>query len=431
LAIAAGILLLAALVFWGYPGLLVKGIGEYELEAMAYYQAGDYSEAIKICQTLQEKSPQRSLGYLILANIHFLEGDLKKARGLFKEALEAENGTDSEKAEALIGLGRIASIEKNADQALSFYQQAARLTPNKAQPYVSQGILLDRKGKVDEALELFVKAQAMAPNDRGIQAIVNETRERAALNKNKEKRERIDKLVRELLENLDKAGPSISSDGWTSLPLTVWVMDFKSSGYCLREGEERLIACGMMDQLIGKSRVQVVERALFDKLLEELKLGTSRLVDPATALSLGKIMAARVILSGQTHYAGPQTQTSVRLIETETGQVVGAVNEVFVNVVSPSLIAEKLSHILLAKFQALYPLRGKISKVGDEGITLNIGGKQGVQGGQQFKVLDTDWILEISDVQMNQSTAKVKRGYGTIKSGLRVEFLQEGEKPIS
>jgi len=428
LAVAAGILLLAALVFWGYPGLLVKGIGEYEREALAYYQAGDYSEAIKICQTLQIKSPQRSLGYLILANIHFLQGDLKKASGLFKGALEAENGTNSEKAEALIGLGRIASIEKNADQAVSFYQQAAELAPNKAQPYVSQGLLLDRQGKLDDALELFVKAHTMAPDDRSIRAIVNETRERAALTKNKEKRDRIDKLVRELLENFDKAVPQAPSDGWTSLPLTVWVMDFNSTGHSLREGEERLLAYGIMEQLIEKSRVQIVERVLFDRLLEELKLGTSRLVDSGTALSLGKIMAARVMLSGQTHHVGPNTQVAVRLIDIETGQVAAAVNEVFVSAVTPAVIAEKLSVTLLDKLETLYPLRGKISRVGEKGVILNIGTKHGVQIGQHFKVHDTDWILEVSAVQTDQSIAKVKRGYGTIKPGLRVEILQKGEK---
>ena len=46
--------------------------------------------------------------------------------------------------------------------------------------------------------------------------------------------------------------------------------------------------------------------------------------------------------------------------------------------------------------------------------------------GQQFKVVDNDWILEVSAVQKDRSTAKVKRGYGNIKEGLRVEVLEEG-----
>jgi len=103
-----------------------------------------------------------------------------------------------------------------------------------------------------------------------------------------------------------------------------------------------------------------------------------------------------------------------------------SVSEVFVNAVSPSVIADKLSGILLTKLKALYPLRGKIDELREEEIVLNIGQKQGVRIGQQFKVVDNDWILEVSAVQKDRSTAKVKRGYGNIKEGLRVEVLEEG-----
>jgi hypothetical protein len=113
----------------------------------------------------------------------------------------------------------------------------------------------------------------------------------------------------------------------------------------------------------------------------------------------------------------------LRLIETETGEVKAALNEVFVSTVPPSAIADKLSGALLEKLSALYPLRGKISEVGEKGITLNIGRKHGVAVGQQFRVADTDWILEVTGVDQGHSTARVKRGYGTIMPGLRVELL--------
>ena len=425
-AIAAGIFVLAAVMLWGYPGFLTKSAAEYERKALAYFKAGDYAEAIKTCEDIQERNPRRCLGYLILGNIHLLEGDFGKAKWQYEEALKAEKGSDTEKAEALIGLGRIASIENKTDQALNLYQQAAKLAPAKGQTYVSQAMLLERQGRYDEALNLFAKAQALSPDDRSIEAVSNETQEKVALISNREKQERINGLVRELLDSFDKSVPSAPWDGWTSLPLTVWVMDFKSLGHGLQEGEERLVTSGIAGQLIEKSRVRIVERAILDELMKELKLGTSRLVDKGTALSLGKIMAARVISSGQIVHEGGQTQVAVRLIETETGEVMASVSEVFVNAVSPSVIADKLSGILLTKLKALYPLRGKIDELREEGIVLNIGQKQGVRIGQQFKVVDNDWILEVSAVQKDRSTAKVKRGYGNIKEGLRVEVLQEG-----
>jgi len=159
-----------------------------------------------------------------------------------------------------------------------------------------------------------------------------------------------------------------------------------------------------------------------------LKLGTSKLADQTTALSLGKIMAVRVILSGQVIYNGIQTQVALRLIETETGEIKGALNEVFVSTASAAEITEKLSDFLLAKLMALYPLRGRISEVGEKGATLNIGRKHGVQVKQQFSVIDTDWVMEVKEADQERSTAKMKGGYGTMTPGLRVEVLSDSGK---
>jgi class 3 adenylate cyclase/tetratricopeptide (TPR) repeat protein len=421
---AVGIVLVMAGLLWVYPGFLSKGTGVYEREALAHFEAGDYSEAVEVCRVIQERNPKRSLGYLILGNIHFLEGDLEKATLHFRKAVEAQEGTDTEKAEALLGLGRISSLEKRTDEALDFYRQAAHLAPKNPQPYVSQGMVLYRQGRHAEAVKQIATAQAISPGDFSLQAFADEVEQKAAIAESKEKREKIDRLVRELLEGLEKAPQPTASDAWTSFPLTLWLMDFESSGQCLREGEESLIAFGIMDRLVGKSRVQIVERGLLDKLLEELKLGTSRLADPTTALSLGRIMAARLILSGQVIHTSLQTQVVLRLIETETGEVKAAMNEIFVGSVPASAIAEKLSEALVEKLSDLFPLRGKVSAVGEKGIIFNIGRRHGAAVGQQFRVPDTEWILEVSDVDQGHSTAKVKRGYGTIEPGARVELLQ-------
>ena len=205
-------------------------------------------------------------------------------------------------------------------------------------------------------------------------------------------------------------------------------MDFQKQGYSLQEGEEHLLVAGLSEALLEKSRVQLVERELLDKLLDELKLGTSQLADRNAALNLGRILAAKLVLFGQVIYSGPQTQVSLRVVETETGEIRGALNQVFLSTASPSENTEKLSNFLLAKLVALYPLRGRISEVGEKGATLNIGRKHGVQVTQQFRVADTDWVIEVEDADQEQSTAKMKRGYGTITPGLRVEILSDSGK---
>lgn len=423
LSVVAGIVLLVAMMLWGYPGLLREGTIKYEKAALAYYSEGDFEEALNVCKILEDKNPQVCLSHLIRGDIYLTKGKLDAAESAYQKGLQAVKGTDLQKADALIGLGRIASLRKQIDTAFKYYREATEVAPESRLGYLSQALLLEGTGNYDEALDLFAKAHALAPQDRVLRAITEETRKRVALAKDQRKQERIDRMVKELLETMKLPSRALPSDGWTSRPLTMWVMDFDVKGYPLQEGQGRLLVSGITDQMLQHSRAQLVERALLDKLVEELKLGTSELVDRSTVLSLGKILAARLILSGQMVYSGPRAQVSIRLIETETGRITAAVNESFENAVLVSVLSERLSNNLVEKLKKLYPLRGKISEVKDEEILLNIGQMVGVRIGQRFRVLDEDVTVEITSIGEDTSLAKIVEGRGPPQKSLRVEAI--------
>ena len=361
MAVAAGIVLIAAVLAWGYPGLLRKGIIEYEREALAYYNEGAFDKALTVCSTLEDKNPRVRLAYLIQGDVYFRRGGLDQAEAAFKKAIDAEKGTGAQKARAYIGLGRIASIRKQTDKALAYYQSAAGAAPLNAAGYVSQAVLLDDKGQYGKALDLFQKAKTIDPNDQALASLARETRERVTLASDQRKQARIDQMVKDLVETMKSPPTPAISDGLSSPPLTLWVMNFKTQGYSLQEGEEKLLVSGIEDQLLQHGRVQLVERVLLDKLLGELKLATSNLADKQTVLSLGRILAAKLMLFGRIVYSGPQTQVSMRLIETETGRIRATVNETFGASVPVSVLSEKLSRELLGKLEGIYPVRGKNS----------------------------------------------------------------------
>lgn len=79
-------------------------------------------------------------------------------------------------ANSLIGLGRIASIRKQTDKALGYYQSAAKAAPESGVGYLSQAVLLEDRGEYGKALNLFKKAQQYAPNDQVLAALTIETR---------------------------------------------------------------------------------------------------------------------------------------------------------------------------------------------------------------------------------------------------------------
>jgi hypothetical protein len=200
-------------------------------------------------------------------------------------------------------------------------------------------------------------------------------------------------------------------------------MDFQTQGYSLQEGEERLLASGITEQLLQHSRVQLVERALLDRLLKELKLGTSAMIDRSTALSLGRLVAARLVLSGRIIYAGPQTQVSLRVIETETGRITAALTEADGSAAAVSVLADKLSQSLIIKLKKIYPLRGKILSQNGQEVKTNIGQKLGIQIGQQLKVMNEDVTLEVIMVQPETSLAKIIKGETALQEDQRVEAL--------
>jgi tetratricopeptide (TPR) repeat protein len=422
-AAAAGVIVALAVLLGAYRLFSNRQIARYEKEALASYSEGNFEQALSACRVLEEKRPNGRLAHLIEGNIYLRKGTLEQAEAAFQGALKAGDGTRQQKAEAYIGLGRIASLRKQPEESLNYYRQATEAAPEGSQGYLSQAALLEGQGDYGGALALLLKAQKLAPEDRNVAALTRNTRERAAFMQDQERQARVDQAVKELLERMKAPPRALPSDGWTSSPLTLWVMDFETQGFAWREGEERLLVSGIVDQVIGKSRVQVVERGILDKLLRELKLGTSDLSERSTALNVGRIVAARLIVSGQVVYAGPLTQVSMRLIETETGRITATVNESFGSAVPASEVADRLGEKLLEKVGGLYPLRGKVSGVTAQGVKLNIGQRVGVATGQLFKVVNEDVTLTVTAVQADTSLGTISKGGGPLIEGLRVEAV--------
>lgn len=343
-----------------------KEILQYESSAMTAYKAGNFEEALNLSKSIEDEHPNSALSYLIQGHIYLRQGKSDAAQKAYQQAVQASENTSQQKASALMGLGRISSIQNQKDAALKYYQQAAEIKDTQGFEYsesltealMAQAMILNEKGEHEATLKILEKAQKHSPENRLIADTANEIRKRISFLQDKEKQERINILVKELLERRSQ-DPEVRSQesGFrrerqpNGLPLTLWLIDFESVGYSVQEGESQLLGIGITNALLQDSKIRLVERVLLDKLLEELKLGTSKLTDQNTALSLGKIMAARLILSGKIIHAGNHKEISVRMIETETGLISGAVIESFVGDVPISVLSEKLSEKLLNKIR--------------------------------------------------------------------------------
>jgi class 3 adenylate cyclase/tetratricopeptide (TPR) repeat protein len=420
---AAVVVILVVLLF-SYQYISKKNTAKIEKAAVTALIAGNYEKAISNAKILADKDSEKRLSYLIQGEVYLRRGDLDSAKEFYEKALSASKGTDLQKAKAFIGLGRIASIKKQTDVALNYYQQSTKAAPQNELGYFSQGLLLEKMGEPEEALNLLDKARQLAPQNRALAAVTNQTRKKVRLQQDQEKQDRINKLVKELLEGMERPSRALPSDGWTSPPMTIWIMDFDIQGYSIQEAEDRLLFAGITDIMLQRSRARLVERSLLDKMLQELKISTSDLADRKTALSLGKLLAARLILAGQITYSGPQTQVSLRLIETETGRINAAVTETVGSATPVSNLADKLSDGLIKNLQRLFPLRGKIVSQNGREVTINIGQNVGVQIGMRFKMISEDVTLEVIDTQESTSHAKIVKGEKVMEEGQRVEAFE-------
>jgi hypothetical protein len=185
-----------------------------------------------------------------------------------------------------------------------------------------------------------------------------------------------------------------------------------------------MLTAGFTQHLIDGSRAQVVERSMLETLLGELKLGTSDLADRNTALRLGRILAARLMLTGKIVHRGPESQIALRLIETETGRISAAASETFPAAADVGVWVDRLSPIVVEKIKSLYPLRGMILDVTGDDIILNIGSRVGVVRGGRFRPANVNSLLEVVTVDPDRSLARVVDGERDLFEGLKFEAVR-------
>ncbi|HAM36606.1 MAG TPA: VWA domain-containing protein [Elusimicrobia bacterium] len=77
--------------------------------------------------------------------------------------------------------------------------------------------------------------------------------------------------------------------------------------------------------LVQGGKLQVVERGLLKKALEELKLETTGVMDPKTTQELGKLLGAEAVVLGTLNdLSKKKTEVNARVIETATGKILAA-----------------------------------------------------------------------------------------------------------
>ena len=175
---------------------------------------------------------------------------------------------------------------------------------------------------------------------------------------------------------------SLSASGSRTM---VALLDFDTQGTGFpNEDMGRIVVEWLTTALVRTGRVDVVERALLRKVLDEQKLGLTGMIDRETAARIGDVLGAKVIVTGSVISLGSKIEVNARLIRTATAAVVAAET-----VKGEGLeTLERLVQEMAQKIVSDFPLEGYVVAVDPEAkeCTIDLGKEVGVRRGMLFEV---------------------------------------------
>jgi class 3 adenylate cyclase len=384
---------------------------------------------------LSEKSLKLNANILyprvIKGNILFGNGKYDKAKQLYSEATNLETPIKWQKGEAFFRLGRISSFQNDSSEALEYYNKAIEYDGQNTDIIAAKGVLLEKMGELSKALDVFRTARNIAPNNAYVNAFYKSIQQKITVKQDKEKQERIDTLVNELIYNMKKNNNvHTPSDRWTSKPVTLFFALMERKGVIpLREGQDDFFKLELTEGLRGLETVNVVDRDLLDKLLQELKMSSSDLVDSSAALELGRIISARLIGNLTFIAFENETRLYVKLIETETTAILVSISEKFDNDADLDNIIMTVIAQIDKKLKSAFPIRGKINHIDGHIVSINIGANIGVQVGMVMRVYSNSTqktfvgAIKVVAIEKDKSKGEIIKGLEEIKTHYLLEAV--------
>jgi tetratricopeptide (TPR) repeat protein len=377
--------------------------------AAVYKKRNQNEKALSLVREVEQKAPERSYGHVIKGDILYAQNRKKDAEAEYRKAVEKKVAEPYQEAVRYNQLGRYYStVRKNRD-ARELFAKAEEIDPYYVEGTTNKGLSLEKEGKWDEALKAYQQALAVDSKDVYAGVLARRAQEMLDLDKDAKRKERMDRLVRELAERFrSRKEEKLPEDSWTSRPTILTFVDFEEKGGLPeREGFTAVITSELTNRLNASGRVKVVERVLMERLLEELNIGSSELANPETALRLGRVLAAKLIGTGTLTYLPQEAIFTFRLIDTETSEIPQLVTKQLGPLASLDRELLALNREILKTVITRYPLRGYVAKVaGSEGI-INIGSKQGVVAGSRFDVVEEEEAIEYRGKTLRGTPKKV------------------------
>lgn len=394
-----------------HPEVALMGREGY---AEVLLRKGNPSAALAEVNAIIAGAPARSAAYLIRGRAQAAAGQNAESTASLQRAASPQTAADFswQKSTALVAVGNLQHKQDPA-AAVKSYQMAARENPQSVEALSNLAVAVSQTGDPKRATALLERAHKLDPDDAMTAALLRQMRESLAEQDDRARQQFVDDAVKELAARFraPASNAAANPDDWTSPVLALTVLPFQdqtAGSLTGRIGMDGLLQQAVIRELQARG-FTLVERRLLDKLMAEIKLGSSELADPDTQIRLGKVFAARLMVSATLQTEGNQLAAAVRAIDTETTRLAMVRSERAPEPVDPGRLAAGIADAIAKTVKEKYPLKGRVVAQDGERVIINLGRKHGVTPGQSFNVLVRGEPIELNGRVLGYRETQIAR----------------------
>jgi tetratricopeptide (TPR) repeat protein len=130
-------------------------------EANQRARINDFPGALALLQQALEKDPKSGAAYSQLAKLYYSAGDIGNASQANSHALELA----PYQPDFLYVQGKILEKQGKLDEALAAFEQTALVNPKESDAYFEMGVIYQQQNDRDRSLAAYKKAVALSPDD--------------------------------------------------------------------------------------------------------------------------------------------------------------------------------------------------------------------------------------------------------------------------
>jgi len=169
------------------------------------------------------------------------------------------------------------------------------------------------------------------------------------------------------------------------------VLDFQLQGQGFETMDMgKIVAEWLITAFVKDGRFDVIERTLLEKIIHEQQLGVSGVIDANSAAKLGKVLGARVIISGSVMKIRNTTEVNARIINVQDGSIIAAESVKSEDATSLEPLVVRMASKIIMDF----PLEGYIVQRSKKRVIIDLGKSAGVKKGMEFSVFKEGHVIK-------------------------------------